>query len=383
MIELILQLSFLSLPQAITQRMPQYPERYGIKFNTVHGAREYPAKEHVDIEINQYSGDLFQVSCLSPKDAIPLEPYHVAYERDNHGFRNTEPWKDDVDIVIIGDSFTAAESIQTPYWENLSDDILVLGLPGSGTLEQKLLFEHFGTPRSPEIVILSYFAGNDLTDSLTFYELQQANLTFADKTRENRSPLEYLVTFHLLLFIRDTFSGSSQADCHYPIQAQTQPPTPVVFFDQMVSTLTLSKEEVATSTAFNITQEAITELAETVKADGGKFILVYIPQKAEVYWNLLDEASQNMIEGLLQESTLSDATNLDLPIHNNLNIQRELLQDEAEDNNFVMLDLTPFLINAVEDGEQPYFFSDTHWNQVGHDIARRAIMEYLSKTELD
>lgn len=378
-IEVILQLVFLSLPQVIIQRMPQYQDRYGIQFNTLHGAREYPAGEQVDFEINQFSGDLYQISCLSPKDAVKIKSYQVTYTRDAHGFRNIEPWEDDVDIAIIGDSFTVAESINNPYWSDLSDSMLVLGLPGSGTLEQKQLFEYFALPRKPETVILAYFGGNDLTDNLTFYNLQQEGLSFADKTHQNRNPLEYLVSFHLVLYIRDAVSQVAKNDCHYPIEAQTQPPTPLAFFDTMVSLLTVNENILSNTEAYKITQSAIIDIEESTKNAGGQFILMYIPQKAEIYWQYIDtEGRQQIISALpaIQWAELSQDAEAD--IDSNLLAQRNLLESIANQNNFQFLDLTPFLIDAVDNGQLPYFFADTHWNQLGHDIVGQALRNFLS-----
>ena len=383
-IEGILQIAFLSLPQVIIQRMPQYQERYGIQFATAHGAREYPAGEQVDFEVNQFSGDLYQISCLTAKDAIEIEPYQVSYTRDKHGFRNPEPWDQDVEIAIIGDSFTAAESINNPYWHDLSESMLVLGLPGSGTLEQKLLLDYFAMPRKPKTVILAYFGGNDLSDNLTFYNLQQEDLNFADKTYQNRTPLDYLVTVHLALFVRDALSKSAESDCPYPIEALNQPPTPLAFYDGMVSLLTVSEEQLQNTEAFQITKSAIINIANTVKTSGGNFILMYIPQKAEVYWQYLDVATKEHItEALPQMPLYVESDTQTVSIDANVLAQGHQLELLAATYDFQLLDLTPFLIDAVEKGQSPYFFSDTHWNQIGHDIVHQVLVTFLSENTLD
>lgn len=384
LIEGVLQVIFLSLPQAIIQRMPQYQERYGIQFDTPHGAREYPPHEKVDFEVNQFSGDLYQISCLSPKDAVSADPYQVTYTRDSHGFRNPEPWADDIDLAIIGDSFTAAESINTPYWNNLADSMLVFGLPGSGTIEQSLLFKHFALTRNPETVILAYFGGNDLSDNVIFHDLQQENLTFADKTHQNRTLLDYLVTFHLALFVRDSLSQASNDNCPYPINGQTQPPTPLAFYDGMVSLFTIGETELQYTQAFTITQTKIIELAESVKASEADFVLMYIPQKAEMYWHYLDTETQQTIMENLPINPLVDQTETDRLIsEENIVSQRNILQLLANEYEFTFLDTTPFLIEATDQGLSPYFFADTHWNQTGHDIVHKVLVEFLASSSLN
>ncbi len=379
-LEILLQVMFLSLPTTIIQRMPQYPERYGIRFDTSHGAREYPSEELVNFEVNQYTGDLFQVSCLSPKNAQYIDPYIVNYQRDAHGFRTPLLSTNEADIVIVGDSFTAAESIVTPYWEEISDSIVVLGLPGSGTLEQKILIEEFGLQYNPKVIVLAYFGGNDLTDNQTFYRLQEDGLTFSDKTHQGRSPLEYLVTFHLLLFARDTLNSSSQVDCNYPMVAKTTPPTPIAFFDRMVSLLTIDRGTLANSNEFKITATSIIEFANLAESSNAEFVLAYIPQKAEVYWNLLDEANQESITNNLTKAGIDIIPS---QINANLDVQRKLIENLAQDNNFYFLDFTPFLANQAITGQSPYFFADTHWNQTGHDLAKSALLDYLSQLTLD
>lgn len=384
LVEILLQVFYLNLPQAIIQRMPQYPERYGIQFDTPHGAREYPANEVVNFEVNQYTGDLYQISCLSPLDAVEIEPYTVSYTRDSHGFRTPFISSNNADLVIIGDSFTAAESIQTPYWEGLSESTIVLGLPGSGTLEQKILLEEFGLEHNPDVIVLAYFGGNDLTDNQTFYDLRQQNLSFADKTHQNRTPLDYLVTVHLALFIRDALTPTTDTDCHYPVTVQTDPPTPLAFFDTMVSLLTQGHDTLENSEAYQVTRDSILEIAQLAEDQETELVLMYIPQKAEVYWELLEEEDQQNIVSHLPRYAGVDNPQLTVEaIEDNLTVQHDLLSELADKHSFHFVDLTPALMESAVNGEPPYFFADTHWNQLGHDIARQILGDKLRQLPLD
>ena len=374
-IEIALQLAFLRLPQALISRMPQYPERYGIQFNTEHGARRYPPNERVDFEVTSASGDLYQNTCLSPAHVESIEPYRVVYTRDRQGFRNSEPWPDAVDLVIVGDSFTAAESVRRPYWEGIAESMLVFGLPGSGTLEQKLLLEAFGLPRHPKIAVLAYFGGNDLIDNENFAELRQAGLTFADKTHQNRNPLEYLVSFHLALFLRESITAASDKPCPYPQTALTDPPTSVAFFDKLIPALAIEESALRASDMYQLTEAAIIEMVARVQSSGAAFVLMYIPQKAELYWEYLNqESKQSILDALSISADQVDA---------NLTVQREAVASLAAEHGFIFLDLKPALAEAIAQGESPYFFADTHWNQVGHDIARRALLKCVRQLTLD
>lgn len=374
LLELVFQLAFLHLPQAVIQRMPQYRERAGYRLDTEHGARELPAHESVAFEINQYSGDLFRLTCLSPAHAQYFEPYTVNFRRDQHGFRNPEPWHDDLDLVLLGDSFTAAEAVRKPFWTGLADAMLVLAFPGSGSIEQSLLLEAFALPRHPDTVVLAYFAGNDMADNQAFQAMTSAGKTMAELVHRDRSPFEYLATLHMALYLRDTLQNARDSDCHYPQVAATTPAMPVAFFDKLLPILTLDAADLRASEMFQTTQAAIVKLSQSLQARGIRFVMMYIPQKAELFWTYLDAESKSAIAANVTKRVAPLAPEL---LEQNISAQRELWRSVAQAQQFEFLDLTPALTMALEAGNSPYFFADTHWNQLGHDLARMELQKIL------
>lgn len=378
---------FNALPDTITQRMPQYPIRYGIQFDTEHGAREYPANETVQIAVNSQFGDLYSISCLSPQSTPDsFEDYIVEYTRDSHGFRNPEPWSEDVDIVFIGDSFTAAEAIEKPFWMGIAPDIdiLELGLPGSGTLEQQRLLQAYGLPRSPEIVVLSYFAGNDIADNLLFNQIQDTDMNAFEYNNQGRHPMEYLVTFHLLLYFRDQLFNHAEreTDCPYPFITANE--VPVAFYDASLQFANTSLNELQADEAYQLTEETIVSIANDVQTKGAEFVLLYVPFKAEVYWDFLgDESRSRLLEHLVASDTFHQDTEVTITsINKTLHNQQNMLQSLADDTGFWFLDMTPKLTQSVGNGIEPYFFSDTHWNQIGHDLASETIKLFLANNNL-
>ena len=374
-LEIVLQIAFVHLPQSMIEQMPQYQERIGMRLTTEHGVREYPAGKQESFEVTSEFGDLYQLTCLSEDDAAPFVPYTVSYVRDSHGFRNDEPWPDDVDLVVIGDSFTAAEAIVRPFWEGLSDSMLVFGLPGSGTLEHQRLFEAFALPRHPETVVLAFFAGNDLNDSKVFSDNLSEGLTFADRVHGDKNPLDYSVLFHLLLYVRRSSEPEKQALCHYPQIAETEPRTPVAFYKAFLPNLAKDGEAIRNSEAFRLAWAGISEMAEAQHSRGAAFVLMYIPQKAELYWPYLNAQSKaEIIAGVQTDRRFTGLEG----IEGNLSAQRDVLQQMASAIGIPFLDLTPVLQEAIDDGLSPWFVSDTHWNQVGHNIARIALLDFLN-----
>lgn len=375
LLEIAFQLAFLHLPQELIQRMPQYRERSGFALDTEHGARQSPAGEVVEIHVNRYSGDLFRLTCLSMEHAQFFEPYTVSFTRDRHGFRNAEPWPEDLDLLVIGDSFTAAEAVQNPFWAGLSDATLSLSFPGSGTIEQSLLLDAYGLPLQPDTVVLAYFSGNDLTDNKVFQDLRRDGKTIADRVHQNRSPFEYLVTVHLALYLRDVIHKASSIDCHYPQVASTDPATPVAFFDDMLPILAMDAEALRASDMFQATLSSIVEMSQDLDTQGIRFALMYIPQKAELYWPYLNADGKGEIAAYISAHFSPTAPEI---VDENISLQRDLWLSIARERQIEFLDLSPALHAAIENGISPYFFADTHWNQRGHDIARQELRRFLN-----
>ena len=380
LLEFVLQLLFPHLPMAVIKWMPQYQERLGHRLVTEHGAREFPAGQAVEYEVSPLSGDLYDLTCIKPADAQPFEPYHVSFTRDHHGFRNDEPWSDDVDLVVIGDSFTAAELIQRPFWQGLSESMLSLGAPGTGALEQQRLFDAFALPRQPELVILAFFAGNDLKDTAKFAEMLRAGMNRHDLAHSGKNPLDYSVVFRLFQFLSETTTARPEAECHYPMMARTDPPTPLAFYRKFLPLLGMDKQALRNSEQFQLTKTSIAEMAAALQAFDAEFLMMYIPQKAELYWNYLDdENKQTIIDVESRDRQLSGLQDIDM----NLSVQRDAMRELAQELGLSFLDLTPSLAQAIGAGQSPYFFADTHWNQVGHDIARNALLDFLNQSNLN
>lgn len=379
-LEIALQLAFPHLPKTLTQYMPQYLERMGHRLVTEHGAREYPAGQVVAYDVTPLSGDMYHLTCMSPADAQPFEPYQVSFERDRHGFRNAEPWPERVDMVVLGDSFTAAELVQLPYWHGISESMLVLALPGSGTLEQQRLFDAFAVQRKPETVVLAFFAGNDLRDNESFAEMIREGLTRHDILHRGKNPLDYSVVFRLLQFISGATTMSPAINCHYPVMAHTDPPTPVAFYRKFLPMLGMDRHSLLQSEALQLTKQSISEMASALKSYDAELLLLYIPQRAELYWSYLDETSKTTIVEV--ESRDQRITGLD-KIDDNLSVQRDVIKQLAAELGISFLDMTPPLADAIRAGQSPYFFADTHWNQKGHNIARNALLDFLNRSNLE
>ncbi len=382
LLEFVLQLAFPYLPKVLIEHMPQYQERIGYVLDAEHGARQLPAGQVVEYAVTPLSGDLYNYpgACISQANSLPFETYRVSFTRDSRGFRNEEPWPDDVDLVVLGDSFTAAERIQQPYWQDLADSMLVLAVPGSGTLEQQLLFEYFALPRKPETTVLAYFAGNDLSDNGYIPWMKSIGLTWQDLPHLYKHTHDYSTVFRLFQYLAETALQVVERTCHYPLIAQTEPPTPVVFYRYFLPQLRLNEEHILETHLMQHTRTSISEMASALAATDGEFVIMYIPTKLEIYWDYLDDESKEKF--ITTESRDYDVGGLKY-LEPNLHVQRQVMRELADEFGVAFLDLTAPLQDAVRAGISPYFVADTHWNQHGHNIARNALLDFLNRSTLE
>jgi hypothetical protein len=60
------------------------------------------------------------------------------------------------------------------------------------------------------------------------------------------------------------------------------------------------------------------------------------------------------------------------------NDQATLLAEFAAEQHINFLDLTPYFLELIGEGEELYYPYDTHWNQSGNDLAVQTIGMYIA-----
>jgi hypothetical protein len=389
MLEILLQLFITRLPWAVVGTMPQI--RAIQQPQTERGGELRSG--NVRYTMNGFTGDLYNWICPTQAEKEPT--LFAEYTQDQHGFRNPAAWPDKTDIVVVGDSFVAALPIQHPFWEGISPSLLEFGIPGIGNVQGLNLLRKYGLPRSPKIVVMTYFEGNDITDNWTYHLSQpsggqpQADPDDGISTSNiNYSLWDYLVSYRLLLWLRDQ-SGLA-ANCVNPVQ-DTRGNT-LTFSTYYTSVLSIDSESLRQSDVFKVTQDAIVSAATETRAIGGTFILMFIPEKLHAYWNELTTAGQIIKlmrnervvipqivpgRGLVPNLDLRNPESMTQELTKNIDGQRRLLRELADQSGFLMLDLTSDFQKMVDSGGQPYFYGDSHWNQAGHDLAKKALRDFL------
>jgi hypothetical protein len=153
---------------------------------------------------------------------------------------------------------------------------------------------------------------------------------------------------------------------------------------------TIPTDDLRQSYAVEITRQTILEAAQASQENGATFILMFIPTTLHTYWHELDPADIRLISentttfaptstGFVARSRVTDPDEITRLLTENIDNQRIIMQEIAEEAGILFLDLTPYLQESAANGEQIYFYGDTHFNRNGHRLAREALQGFLAE----
>jgi hypothetical protein len=341
-------------------------------------------------DLRQSDGDLWHYMRASIAPLSPDQDHviaHVHMITDANGFRNSPPEKATYGIVALGDSFTRASGVATPWTQKLAEytgsDVLNLGEVGFGPQDELKVLRQYGLKKQPQWVILAYFEGNDLYDAASYEQASPFILFRFGKYILNRSIEAWQEKSS------GTVNAAAISDYRYPITIKiNQKELEMVFFSSYISWLSLSDETIAASQNYRLVRETILQVKELSEAAGANFLLVYVPSKSHIYLPYVKDpdtiaqvfSDVPVIElddtGFLQFRDYIATPDL---VHQHMDDQARLLTDFAAENHIHFLNLTPIFQEEAGAGADLYYPFDTHWNQLGHDLAAVSIYEYMEE----
>ncbi len=353
-------------------------------------ARRVKALIDETYDLRQSDGDLWHymqgsITPLSPDQDKVIA--HVHMVTDANGFRNSPPEKATYGIVALGDSFTRASGVATSWPQKLAEytgsDVLNLGEVGFGPQDELKVLQQYGLKKQPQLVILAYFEGNDLYDAVSYDQANPFILLRFGRYILNRS-LEGLQKRS-----PGTASAAVIPNYRYPITMTiNHRELEMVFFSSYISWLSLSEEAIAASQNYRLVRETILQVQELSEASGANFLLVYVPSKSHVYLPYLNDPRTTaevfsdvpLIEldgaGFLEFTKKTATPEL---VRQHMDDQSHLLTDFAAENHISFLNLTPIFQEEAGAGTQLYYSFDTHWNQLGHNLAAATINDYIKE----
>ncbi|MCP5098088.1 MAG: hypothetical protein GY943_21280 [Chloroflexi bacterium] len=331
------------------------------------------------------------------------DAFWYAFETDEMGFPNSQyEWQDKYDIILAGDSFTIRTAPVT--WiermqEKSGQDILTLGAPSWSTLNQAEAIRMYGLDKNPDWVILMFFEGNDLINTAQYLERKDSGLDWKAYDMQGATWTERLITPHLLTYFMAQISPEDDVESEpktyrYPVTFSSEAgEIDTVLKDIHLLPISADYDTLARSDEFAVVGDTLIALRDEVEAQGGRFLMVYIPSKEHVLWQRIwDPVDVNNILERTVTVSLSNGDNGRL-VHDlnylsydqftaNHNAQEQLFFDFTVEENIEFLNLTPlFFAETIAQGEL-YHYADPHWNQVGNNLAADAILEYLEQAKL-
>lgn len=301
---------------------------------------------------------------------------------NGEGFRGPEvPYRRAPDarrIAVLGDSFVAAIAsdedqtavgvLGTLFGQSHPEvrwEVQNFGVSGSSTGQQLKLYREIVSRYHPDIVLCAYFMGNDFTDNSNrlsnnpriYFELDDRGELVQVPFSATRSKVSAWLNLHSRFYVwqkraNDLLQGRHDKD------------------DRIYST---ARSEILDAT-WELNERLIFTLATEVERGGARFVLVLLPDAAQVYddvWEaILDEAGEH-------------AGELD-PTH-----AENRLASFARDQGIAVVTMTGDLRQAAGGGrasdtgpdELLFFAGVGHFTARGNRLAATAIHRFLTEEE--
>jgi hypothetical protein len=308
-------------------------------FKPTKRALSFQRTPHVDV-----SGETFQDTAFAWK--LPSEPISFEYRTDRYGFRNA-PDRDSADIYLLGDSMLVAalvafeETLVARLESLLQKPVMQFALSGQSVQGMQQVFRDSDVELRDRLAVQFVYEGNDLVDSRTFRQGASGTGT-ASGSVADRSLAKQLVL--LLQKVTDPTPGiAALRSCSIDDQEY-------LFFTARESFAGYENEMSEIS-------DALTRFTHEVRSSGGHYAVVFIPSKLRVLGSLCR---------FPPESDLND-------LASHLSPLPEHLRAWSEETGVPLLDLTEPLQAAARAGMIPWFWGDTHWNEIGHAVAAEAL----------
>lgn len=297
---------------------------------------------------------------LYPSEGRNIVVRTTAHGLGDIGFRDIDT-KPPFDAIALGDSFTFCDDVPVETcWVRLLGkraglSIASLGISGFSTLAEQRVLNIYGKKLQPRLVLLGLFP-NDFNDNLRFAEWKRSgNQDFWAwrKSREGRGPLLGFLAAHSAAYRLVDAALRSEEDKTFRYNKNGL--NLVLRTDRWVSDEQQASER---EEGWRLMQEALLAMQRDAASIGAQLVVVLIPSKEEVYWNVVRD-----------ELPPDAATGIDRPLG--------LVADFCGKQGIVACDLRPVFEREAEKRRQLYLRISGHWNDEGNTLAAEVIADCL------
>lgn len=358
-------------------------------------------------------GDVVRMGFL-PSGLVRHPVYRFPFVTDDDGFRNSESVPTTAVVAALGDSFTDGLTLPADLtWparlaHHLGVSVRNYGTAGFGPGQELLVLKQYVCARHPRLVVVGFFAGNDLVDAERFESLKREGVDFPAvgrgwKFKNDIARFDEFYVTSLYQGVSGLLSGSRREPPEPSVYAGFEDysgddPTPAsatrpgfdhglftlpvngrvlrfAFLPPYLNRLTLSRQELEASRGWQITRRSFREMQQLLRAQGSELVVLFIPFKAQVYLPLLEASLPAAELRSAIRSCLGDqpqAPEVEVMMQNRLALN-DLMREFCAQEGIAFVDVTAELQSTVSDGRNVYFPDDSHWNAAGHESAARAV----------
>jgi hypothetical protein len=339
-------------------------------------------------EVHYSDGDAFR---WRPDLVRPLQPGEdrlessVVFQTDEFGFRNTPPLPENVDIVALGRSHTLAAHLPGSWTQLLAEGsgwtVLNLAQPGSGIVARQQFWQRYGKIRHPRWVVIEVVPSIDIVGSKP--------LSAGYKNLYKYSPQ---LLSPIVQSILKRWTGSQifwqNSDPIYPLEINLQSRSlHLTCCAHYLEFFTLNQAALQSSLDWENYQHELLKLVQMVRQESACVALLIIPTKPDSYFPLVVDAQQlaptlREVKPLIVDdrgwitSQVDGFVSIDSVVAN-ADAGRSLIAAFAQQNHLALIDPTTIFREHIQNGEEPFMVYDSHWNQLGHELAAQLIMQVL------
>jgi len=314
----------------------------------------------------------------------PSAPDRYPEDHDNHineyGFRDrgyplAKP-AGSYRLLGLGDSFVyGAVSIEDNFLRvaertlNDGTDILLMGVPGWSTENELGVLEDFGLGLEPDLVIVNFFVGNDVTGIPVRGRVIRGNIYPTTSPLPVRNLLRKSQLFVMFesLVLRGMMRQLKDDEAKASAVNVESGPTPVseLYLKIVPHNLPvfLREPDPRTAALWDEAEGYLRRIDEICRTAGVPWLLVLIPDEMQV-----DSVVRSQVLARLAISR--DDYDFDAP-------QRRL-NSWAADQGVPVLDLLPIMRFQHRPAARLYVPNDTHWSERGNITAGQAVAEAIS-----
>jgi hypothetical protein len=289
--------------------------------------------------------------------------FKATHHTDNYGFRNRWPWPAQAEIVAVGDSLTFGYGVEDDEaWPAIIAQALPqlrlvnLGLIGASPEQYRRVYETFGIPLRPKVLLVGLFVGNDFWDAALFDRWWQSAvggnyMVWRDFGR-GETGLKSLVSRNSYLYHLLRHAFTVYKNWRWRVSES------VIYRFADGTWLHLLPSQLASFTtgaqpnrpAFQLVLQALERIQSIANENGTHVLFIFQPSKEEVYLPLLGKPASD---------------------------PGGPLRVTLDRRGIAYLDLVPAFRRRAMAGEQLFFEQDGHPNKQGYQLIAYEVLAYL------